>query len=101
MIEFGIHMSKVSEMMLRREPQDEIEIGQIMQKFYNGAAGEIFRAIINATIKDQISQMHDNVTNADRRLGRAEGAQYIQDQIEIAINRMEQLQAPSKEGENE
>lgn len=93
-------MSKVSEMMLRRELQDIIEIGEIMNKFYMGYAGEIFRAMVNGRIKEQISQMDDIKTNADRRLGRAEGIQLIQDDIELAIGQMEDLLKPLPQEEN-
>lgn len=93
-------MGKVEEMMLRRDQEDIIEIGQILQKFYNGQAGMIFRAMVNGRIKQQVSQLQDTTTNADRRLGRAEGVQMIQDDIELAIAQMESLTQPLPQGED-
>lgn len=89
-------MGKVEEMMVRRSSEDVIEIGESLRKFYNGQAGTIVRAIMNGLIKDQITAPQDNVTSADRRLGRAEGIQLLQDQIEYAIAQMEQLTTPQE-----
>ena len=92
MIESGGHvMGKIEELMLEHSNESIIEIGQIMEKFYNGQAGAIFRAIINGRIREQISQAHDVNTPSDRRLGRAEGMQLIQDDIELAIAQMHSL----------
>lgn len=93
-------MGKIEELMLERSPQSIIEIGQIMEKFYNGQAGAIFRAIVNGRIKEQISQSHDTQTPADRRLGRAEGMQLIQDDIELAIEQMHSLTQPQEGNSN-
>lgn len=86
--------------MMARTTDSIIEIGEILQKFYNGQAGAIFRAMVNGRIKEQVSQLTDITTNADRRLGRAEGIQMIQDDIELAIAQMESLTQPLQEGEN-
>lgn len=93
-------MSKVEELLLERTPQSIIEIGQILDKFYSGQAGTIFRALVNGRIKEQISQLDDVTTNADRRLGRAEGVQMIQDDIELAIAQMQSLTKPQPEESN-
>ena len=87
-------MGKIEELMMEHSNQSIIEIGQIMEKFYNGQAGAIFRAIVNGRIKEQISQSHDTITPSDRRLGRAEGMQLIQDDIELAIAQMHSLTQP-------
>lgn len=92
-------MGKIEELMVEHSPQSIIEIGQIMEKFYNSNAGAIFRAIVNGRIKEQISQLQDTTTSSDRRLGRVEGMQLIQDDIELAIAQMESLTRPIPEGE--
>lgn len=84
-------MGKVDELLMERTSQSIIEIGQILQRFYNGQAGSIFRAMVNGRIKEQISQLTDTTTSPERRLGRAEGIQLIQDDIELAIAQMESL----------
>jgi hypothetical protein len=94
-------MSKIEELLVERNPQSIIEIGQILEKFYNGQAGTIFRAMVNGRIKEQVSQLDDIKTNADRRLGRAEGIQMIQDDIELAIQQMHSLTMPQKENNDE
>lgn len=90
-------MGKIEELLLEHSTESIIEIGYILEKFYNGQAGSVFRAIINARIKEQISQLQDTQLSADRRLGRAEGMQIIQDDIEIAIEQMKSLTTPIKE----
>jgi len=92
-------MGKVEELLTEHSTQSIIEIGQIMEKFYNGQAGAIFRAIINGRIKEQISQLSDIKTPSDIRLGRAQGMQLIQDDIELAIAQMHSLTQP-QEGDN-
>lgn len=82
---------KIEERMVRRTQEDVIEIGQVADKFYNGQAGALFRAIVNAIVLEQISQEQDTITNADRRLGRAEGANKVRDYIEMAIVDMKKL----------
>jgi hypothetical protein len=84
----------IKDKMVRREMQDVIEIGEILNRFYNGQAGEIFRAIVNEIILDNVSQDSDVITNADRRLGRCEGAQKVRSYIELAIQEMEKLKEP-------
>lgn len=89
-------MGKIEELLMERTPQSIIEIGEILNKFYSGQAGTIFRAMVNGRIKEQISQTQDNSTSAERRLGRAEGVQMIQDDIELAIAQMHELQRPQE-----
>lgn len=93
-------MAKIEQLLTERSQESIIEIGQIMQKFYEGRAGAIFRAMVNGRIKEMVSQLDDVTTNADRRLGRAEGIQMLQDDIELAISQMEQLTAPIPEEKN-
>lgn len=90
-------MGKVEELLTEHTTQSIIEIGQIMQRFYNGQAGAVFRAMVNGRIKEQISQLTDTTTSPERRLGRAEGIQLIQDDIELAIAQMDSLTANIQE----
>lgn len=91
---------KIEDRMIRRSQEDIIEIGQVAEKFYNGQAGALFRAIVNAIVLEQISQEQDTITNADRRLGRAEGANKVRDFIELAIADMKKLTEPQIEDES-
>lgn len=96
-------MGKVEELLLehaqRPTPQTAIEIGEMWERFYNGQTGILFRALVNARIREQISNPEDSKTSADRRLGRAEGIQMLQDDIEFAISQMHNLIQP-QEGDN-
>lgn len=88
-------MGKVEELLIdhsvNRSIDTTIQIGEIWDKFYNGSAGILFRALVNARIKEQVSQINDNTISAERRLGRAEGIQILQDDIEVAIAQMHEL----------
>ena len=87
---------KIEERMIRREQEDLIEIGSALEKFYNGAAGTIVRAMVNAiTTKQFLGE--DNHISSDRKLGRAEGLSLLITDIEIAIDDMKKLQAEVKE----
>lgn len=92
-------MGKVEELLMEHSTSSIIEIGQILEKFYDGQAGAVFRAIINGRIKEQISQLNDIQTPSDVRLGRAQGMQLIQDDIELAIAQMHSLTQPQNEEE--
>lgn len=91
---------KIEERMIRRTQEDTIEIGRVAEKFYESESGSLFRAIINAIILEQISQEQDISTNADRRLGRAEGANKVRDYIEMAILDMKKLTTPQVDDES-
>lgn len=97
-------MSKIEELLvehsIRPTNNTIVEIGEVWERFYNSQTGILFRALINARIKEQISNHADTQTTAERRLGRAEGMQIIQDDIELAIAQMNSLKQPLNEGEN-
>jgi hypothetical protein len=84
----------IKERMARRQQEDIIEIGRVAEKFYNGNAGEFFRAIVNGIVIENISNLQDTITSADRRLGRAEGANQVRDYIELAISEMKKQTDP-------
>jgi hypothetical protein len=92
---------QIEERLVRRDQEDIIEIGRVAEKFYNGQAGVLFRSIINGIIQDEISQEHDVSTSADRRLGRAEGANKVRNYIEMAIQDMKRLTEPKEYGKEE
>lgn len=84
----------IAEKIIRRNQQDLIDIGTILETFYNSEAGEIVRSIINEIIQDSISQWGDNVCHAEKRLGRAEGVQRLRTYIEMAIAEKNNLVMP-------
>ena len=88
---------KIEERLVRREQEDIIEIGILLDRFYNSQTAVILRAIIDGVIQEQISQTHDTSTNADRRLGRAEGSHLVRERIEQSIADMKRLTEPIME----
>lgn len=88
---------KIEERLVRRNNEDIIEIGSALETFYNGPAGTIIRAMANAITTDQFTGVNDNLTSADRKLGRAEGINILITGIEIAIDDMKRLTSEIKE----
>jgi len=83
---------KIEHRLVRRNLDDIIEIGNILERFYNGAAGTILRAFINGR-KSEECKLHqlDPKVSAERVLGRLEAYQNIVDDIEIAIQEKTKL----------
>lgn len=92
---------KIEERMIRRNQEDIIEIGSALEKFYNGSAGTIVRAMVNSITTQQFTNTEDNQTSADRRLGRAEGLSLLITDIELAIDDMRRLNTEFKEDQRE
>lgn len=88
---------KIEDRIVRRNQEDIIEIGAALEKFYNGSAGTIVRAMANAITMEQFINVEDNNTPSDKRLGRAEGINILIHRIEMAIDDMQRLTAEIKE----
>lgn len=91
----------IVERLIRREPEDVIEIGNIMDAFYSSEAGTVLRAIINGQIsKESNAHYYDSKIPAERILGRIEAFQKVIDSIELAIKDKDDLTRPiPEEGE--
>lgn len=87
----------IEERIIRRNQEDIIWIGLALENFYNGEAGTILRAMANAITTEQFTNTEDNVTSADRKLGRAEGVHTLINRIELAIEDMQRLNEEIKE----
>lgn len=82
----------IADRLIRREQEDIIEIGNVMDIFYSSDAGVILRAIINGQIcKESNNHYYEAKIPADRILGRIEGFQKIIDSIEMAIKDKDDL----------
>lgn len=93
---------KIEERLLRRELEDIVEIGQLLEKFYNSASGTIVRAIIQGLLTSE-AQGHwdDHKISGDRILGRIEGINMVREKIEIGIQEMKlKTERLPEEGEN-
>ena len=82
---------KIEDRIIRRNQEDVIEIGSALEKFYNGEAGTIVRAMANAITTRQFTSTEDNTTSSDKKLGRAEGLMLLITDIELAIDDMKRL----------
>lgn len=87
----------IEERLVRRNSEDIIEIGSALEQFYNSPAGTIVRAMSNAITYEQFISTEDNLTPADKKLGRAEGVSILIHRIELAIDDMNRLNAEIKE----
>lgn len=92
----------IEERMVRREPEDIIEIGRSLEDFYNSAAGSILRAMVNGRVSLE-AKMHreGSKIKPGRALGRIEAYQQLLDDIELAIAQYHSLIQPIPEPEQE
>lgn len=86
----------IEERIIRRHPEDIIEIGSALETFYNSPAGTIIRAMANAITTKQFLGEYNHIS-ADRKLGRAEGLALLITDIEMAIDDMNRLNVEIKE----
>ncbi len=97
---------KIEQRLIRRHQEDVIEIGNILEKFYNGQAGAILRAIVNGR-KSEEAKIHQtelatyHPTHAERVLGRIEAYQNIIDDIEQAIADKNRYTEPIEGGDEQ
>lgn len=87
----------IEERIVRRNQEDIVWIGMALETFYNSDAGTILRAMANTITIEQFTNTEDNVTSADRKLGRAEGLHTLINRIELAIDDMRRLNEEIKE----
>lgn len=95
-------MPPIKEALVRQEPDDVIEIGDIVRKALNGKFGEVFRAYINGMITKELTYHQNNTSevspiNADRILGRAEAYQNCLYGLEVMISDADELKQPIQE----
>ena len=89
---------KISERMERNDPQDQIEIGNIVKTALSGAFGDVMRGVIEGLKSDYLSTSERMMAiPADRTLGRLEGLSKLQDQLDYCVLISRQLQEEKKE----
>lgn len=90
---------KIEERIIRKREEDIIEIGRILERFYNGQAGTVIRSLINGLMStERINHQYSINIPADRVLGRLEAYQNVIDKIELSIQEMRQLTEELQEG---
>lgn len=92
----------IEERMVRREPEDIIEIGRSLEVMYNSPAGAILRAMVNGRISLEAKKHKEgSPIKPGRALGRIEAYQTLLDDIEVAIAQYYSLIQPLPENEQE
>lgn len=92
----------IEERMVRREPEDVIEIGRSLEVMYSSPAGSILRAMVNGRISLEAKQHREgSPIKAGRALGRIEAYQTLLDDIELAISQYYSLIKPLPENEEQ
>jgi len=99
---------KLDEMMRRNEPQDQIELGLILEGPLKSQFGELLRCIINGIQAEQLaeSSARDSKLTSDRALGRIEGLNMLTDRLDLIVAIKDELvivkraQQEVKPGEN-
>lgn len=93
---------KIEERMLRRNPEDLIEIGRCLGDFYNSPAGSILRAMINGRVNlEARDHLEDDRIKPSRVLGRIEAYNQIINDIELSISQYHSLIQPLPEDQSE
>jgi hypothetical protein len=88
----------IEERMVRRDPEDLIEIGRALDTFYNSEAGAIIRAMCNGRVSQEARQHKEgSAIKPGRALGRIEAYNQLIDDIEIAIAQYHDLTRPQPE----
>lgn len=88
----------IEERMIRREPEDLMAIGQVLESFYNSDAGAVLRAIVNGRVAKEAKIHRDGSrVKPGRALGRIEAYQQIIDDVEVAIAEYHDLIRPLPE----
>lgn len=91
-------MKKIEKALIEKKPEDIVYIGDVAERLYNGAGGDLLRAFVNGFQAAEINRYtHDEKTNSDLKMGRIEGMNMIIEAFERAINAKERLTQERKQ----
>lgn len=86
------------EKMRRNSLEDQIEIGQVVDKATKGNFGTILRLVINGMIAENLALQYDGgKVNSDRILGRIEELNKLQERLDRCVEIKNQLTDIRKE----
>ncbi len=84
----------LDEKLKRNEPEDQIEIGQIIEKATSGDFGIVLRLIMNGIVAEEIANsLRKDKISAERVLGRIEILAMLQERLDLCVDIKNQLQA--------
>jgi len=86
------------ERLKRNAPEDQVEIGQIVDTALQGNFGDLLRCIINGIIAEQLenSRRNPQIINSDRALGRIESLDQLTERLDQIVDIKNQLFAEKK-----
>jgi len=89
------------EKMRRNAPEDQIEIGLIIETALQGQFGDLMRCIIAGIHAEELtnSRARENALSADRTLGRLESLDTLTERLDSCVDIKNQLVAEKKKAE--
>lgn len=87
------------EKLRRNAPEDQIEIGQIVDDALKGNFGDLLRCIINGIVAEQLenSRRNPQIITSDRALGRIESLDQLAERLDVIVDIKNQLLTEKKE----
>lgn len=87
------------EKLRRNAPEDQIEIGQIVDTALQGNFGNLLRCIIAGIVAEQLenSRRTPQLISSDRALGRIESLDQLTERLDAIVDIKNQLTAEKKE----
>lgn len=87
------------EKLRRNDPQDQIEIGQIVDDALKGNFGTLLKCIIAGIVAEQLDKSRRNpqLVSSDRALGRIEALDELTERLDTAVQIKDQLLEEKKE----
>jgi hypothetical protein len=84
---------KLTERISRNNIDDQIYLGELVEKATRGEFGDLLRLLINGISDDQMNEsLRNHNMPADRFLGRMEGLKILQDKLILMIDLKTSLQ---------
>ena len=78
---------KLQERITRNNIDDQIYLGQVVEKGTTGEFGDLLRLLVNGVYDDQLAEsIRDSKMPADRFLGRMESLKILQDKLILMID---------------
>lgn len=90
----------IKERLARREQQDIIHMGQVVEVALDGEFGEILEVLMNGRISREAQESRGGRLSADRHLGRIEMCEILMDDLNQFIADKAKLQMPLEEEDN-
>lgn len=84
----------IEERLLRRDTEDLIYIGELVEKMLLQETGSILKALTNGRISHEAETSAKSGLSAERHLGRIEAYQQVMNDLETFVTDMKKLKEP-------